>query len=67
MAARSLCRSEDNKIIGGVLGGIGEFFSVDPTILRLIFVLLLILTGIFPFLIIYLIWWLIVPEEPKKA
>lgn len=54
-------------MIGGVIGGLGEYFNVDPTMLRLIFVLFMIITGIFPGLIIYLVWWLVVPEEPTKS
>lgn len=66
MADKKLYRSEDNKMVGGVIGGIGEYTNVDPTVLRLIFILVLIFTGIFPGLIVYLIWWLVVPEEPTK-
>ncbi len=63
MASRKLYRSIDNRMVGGILGGLGEYFDVDPTVLRLIFVLLFIFTGIFPLGIVYLIWWLIVPKE----
>jgi phage shock protein C len=48
--------------IGGVCAGLAEYFSVDPTIVRLIFVLLL-LTGSAGFWI-YVIMWLIVPVKP---
>ncbi|MGQ9473074.1 MAG: PspC domain-containing protein, partial [Candidatus Caldatribacteriaceae bacterium] len=47
-----------------VCGGIAEYFEMDPTIVRLIAVLLLLLAG--SALLVYLIAWLIVPEKPKE-
>ena len=55
--------SNTDKKLGGVLGGIGETFSVDPTLLRLIFVFVSILTGIIPGIVTYFIAWLIIPEK----
>jgi phage shock protein C len=52
-------------MLGGVCGGLGDYFKIDPTIVRLIFVLLLLAGG--PGLIIYLILWVVVPEEPLGA
>jgi phage shock protein C len=56
---KRLFRSKENKVFGGVCGGIAEYFSLDPVIVRLLWVLLIFLagTGIFA----YLIAWLIVP------
>jgi phage shock protein C len=56
-----LYRSETNKKIAGVCGGIGEMMDVDPTIIRLATLILGLATGIFPFVIGYLIAWWIVP------
>jgi phage shock protein PspC (stress-responsive transcriptional regulator) len=63
---KKLYRSRDNKVWKGILGGVGEYTSVDATVLRLLFVLLVIFTGIFPGVIFYLIAILIVPEGPAK-
>jgi phage shock protein C len=62
MTTRKLYRSQTEKIIGGVCGGLAEYFDLDPTLVRLIFVLLLFtpLHG----LLLYLILWLITPVAP---
>jgi phage shock protein C len=58
---KKLFRSQTNKKITGICGGIGEFTDTDPTIIRLVVIVLGIATGFFPFLIGYLIAWWIVP------
>lgn len=58
---KKLYRSKRNKIIAGVCGGIGEYLGVDPTLVRLLWVLLS-LQGIG--IIGYVIAWIIIPEEP---
>ena len=52
-------------MIGGVCGGLGEFFGIDPTWMRLLFVLLTIFGG--SGVLVYLVMLLIVPEEPLDA
>jgi phage shock protein C len=61
---KRLYRSKNNKIIAGVCGGLAEYFSIDPTIMRIIYVLLSIVTGIVPLIIIYLIMWVLIPLQP---
>ena len=57
---KKLYRSNTNKMICGVCGGVGEYFNIDPTIIRLLFVLLgCTTTGI----IVYLVAAIIMPEE----
>lgn len=60
-----LYRSETNRILGGVCGGLGEYFSIDPTIIRIIFVLMAIFGG--SGILIYIILWLVIPSESSKA
>jgi phage shock protein C len=62
---RELHRSVTNRMIAGVCAGIGEYSSIDPTIVRLMAVLLLFLTG-GGMIIAYLIMALIIPEEPAR-
>ncbi|NLG83825.1 MAG: PspC domain-containing protein [Firmicutes bacterium] len=54
-------------MLGGVCAGLGEYFGVDPTLLRLLWVAGFFLTGCFPAFIGYLAAWAIVPEEPWIA
>jgi phage shock protein PspC (stress-responsive transcriptional regulator) len=57
-----LYRSKKNKIIAGVCGGIGEYFNVDPTLIRLLWLFISILGG--SGVLAYIIAWIIIPEEP---
>jgi len=59
---RRLYRSQTDKKVAGVFGGIGEVYSVDPTLLRLIAVFLGVATGLVPFIVTYLIAWIIIPK-----
>lgn len=58
---RTLTKSKSNKMIFGVCGGIGEYFGIDPTLIRLAFVLLAFLNGIG--IVIYIILAVIMPSE----
>jgi phage shock protein C len=62
---KRLYRSDTDKRLGGVCGGVGELLDVDPTIIRLITVVLAIATGFIPFLVGYVIAWIIVPVRPQ--
>lgn len=59
---RRLYRSRRDRMIAGVCGGLADYFNMDPTVMRLIFVLLLLLGG--SAILVYLIMWLVVPLEP---
>ncbi len=59
-------KSEKNKVLAGIFGGIGEYFNVDPVLLRLLGLLLCLVTGIIPFLVVYIIAAMIVPKEEGK-
>jgi phage shock protein C len=61
--SRSLRRSRTNRMIAGVMGGIAEYFGMDPTLVRVIFVVGSVLSAAFPGTIVYLILWLVIPEE----
>lgn len=60
---KRLCKSSTNKMLGGVLGGIGEYFGIDPTLVRIAYVLLSIFSVGFPGLLLYIVMLLIVPKE----
>jgi phage shock protein C len=57
-----LRRSRRNKMIAGVMGGLGEHYEIDPVKLRLAYVLLTLFTA-FAGVIVYLIAWFLIPEE----
>ncbi len=59
---KRLYRSCNNKVISGVCGGIGDYFAVDPVIIRIIFIIAFIIFHIFTFLI-YIVLWIILPCE----
>ena len=59
---RRLMRSTTDRMLGGVCGGFAEYTDTDPTLVRLVFVLLVIFTGFIPGLIAYIVSWAVVPE-----
>jgi phage shock protein PspC (stress-responsive transcriptional regulator) len=63
---RRLYRDPDHRVIGGVCGGLGAYFNMDPVILRIIFVALLFITGGAAFLA-YIILWIAVPKAKNTA
>jgi phage shock protein C len=63
MDTRKLYRSQNDRMIAGVCGGLGKYFHIDATLVRLIFIILLFLGG--HGFLIYLIMWIIVPAEPQ--
>lgn len=60
---KRLYRSKKDRKISGVCGGLGEYFNVDPTIIRIIFVVLALPGGL-PGIIPYVILWVVVPSQP---
>ena len=59
-------RSQTEKMIAGIIGGIAETYSVDPNLLRLLLVFLGVATGIVPFLVTYIFGWIIIPKGPAE-
>lgn len=61
---KKLYRSEHNKVFAGICGGLGEYFDIDPTVLRLIWVLVVIFTGLVPGVLAYIIAYFVV--SPRR-
>ncbi len=61
--SQRLYRSNKERMIGGVCGGIAEYFNVDPTLVRLIYVLASIFSIAFPGVLVYIILWAIIPRS----
>lgn len=64
MEPKRLYRSRTNRMISGVCGGIAEYFGVDPTIIRLIAILLGVMGAVFGGIIAYIICAVVIPESP---
>ncbi len=64
-ATKKLYRSRKDKVIAGICGGLGEYTEIDSTVIRIIWILLILLsfgTG----LLFYLLAWIIIPKEPEN-
>ncbi len=59
-----LYRSGTDKMIAGVCGGLGEYFAIDSTVLRLLCALVIVFTGFFPGGIVYIVAALVMPMSP---
>lgn len=62
-----LQRSRTNRKIAGVCGGIAEWLGWDPTVVRILYVLVSILSAAFPGILVYLVLWLIMPQAPRAG
>jgi phage shock protein C len=60
---RPLMRSRQHVMIAGVCGGLAEWLGWDPTLVRVLYVLLSILSVAFPGALVYVILWLVMPQE----
>jgi phage shock protein C len=58
-----LRRSRSNRMIAGVVGGLSEYFGIDPTLGRVLYVLISVFSAAFPGILVYLLLWIIIPEE----
>ena len=53
----------NKKVIAGVCGGLGEYFNIDPTIVRVLWVLITLFTMLIGGIIAYILCWIIIPEK----
>lgn len=60
---KKLYRSNSNKVFAGILGGLGEYYEIDPVLLRLFAVAIIMMTGFFPGALAYIIAIFIVPQS----
>lgn len=62
----ALLRSRRHRMIAGVCGGMAEWLGWDPTVVRIAYVLVSLLSAAFPGLVTYVILWIIMPENPES-
>ena len=60
---KKLCLSNTNKKIAGVCGGLAEYFEIDATVVRVLWILAFFIYGLGP--LVYLILWLVIPRDDK--
>ena len=60
---KKLVRSMSDRWIAGICGGIGEYFEIDPNVIRVVWVIVTVLTGFVAGIIIYILLWILLPEE----
>jgi phage shock protein C len=60
----ALQRSRKNKMIAGVCGGLAEWIGWDPTVVRVLYVLVSILSVAFPGILVYVVLWAVMPKAP---
>ncbi|HWC05066.1 MAG TPA: PspC domain-containing protein [Methylomirabilota bacterium] len=60
-----LHRSRKHKMIAGVCGGIAEWLGWDPTVVRILYVVVSVLSAAFPGIIVYVVLWILMPKAPE--
>lgn len=63
MEKKKLYRSREDRKLAGVCGGLGEYLDIDSTVIRVLWMLIVLLTGIFPGIIAYIVAIFIIPEK----
>lgn len=61
----ALHRSTRHKVLGGVCGGIAEWLGWDPTLVRVLYVVISILSAAFPGIIVYILLWMLMPTDAE--
>jgi len=62
-ATRTLVRVRQDRVLAGVVGGIAARFGWNATLLRIVYVLFSAISAAFPGILVYIILWLLIPEE----
>ena len=61
--SRKLYRSRNRRMVAGVCGGLADYFDIDPTVIRVVFLILAVFGG--TGLVVYLVMWIVVPDASK--
>jgi phage shock protein C len=63
----ALQRSRRNRMIAGVCGGIAEWLNWDPTIVRVLYVVVSMMSAAFPGVLVYLLLWIVMPKASRET
>jgi phage shock protein C len=63
MPAKKLYRSLTQKMMAGICGGLAEYFDIDVSIIRLIFIAIALASALIPMVIFYIIAWIVIPTQ----
>ncbi|MBN2780602.1 MAG: PspC domain-containing protein [Candidatus Marinimicrobia bacterium] len=63
MTGKKLYRSLDNAMIGGVMAGVANYFNIDVTLVRVLYIFVTIFSAFFPAVLVYLACWAIIPSK----
>ena len=64
---KRLTRDQEKKVVAGVLSGMADYFGQDPLLFRVMAIVFLIVTGLFPGLIFYIAAWVMMPKKIKES
>ena len=64
---KHLYRSGTNRVLAGICGGLGEYWVIDPVVLRLLWIVLTVFTGFVPGIIAYILAIFVIPIRPKGS
>jgi phage shock protein C len=64
---KHLRRSRKERMIAGVCGGLAEYFGMDPTLMRVIFVVVSVLSAAFPGILVYIVCMIAIPEADETV
>ncbi|ODS35837.1 hypothetical protein BEH94_05635 [Candidatus Altiarchaeales archaeon WOR_SM1_SCG] len=63
---KRLYRSKKDRMLGGVCGGMAEYFNTDPVLIRILWVIFSLITAVLTGILAYAICWIIIPENPDQ-
>jgi phage shock protein C len=66
-AKKRLRRDEEQALVAGVLSGLARYFSQDPVLFRIAAITLLVLTGVFPGVLLYILAWVVMPKGKSQT
>jgi len=67
MSPNPLCRSRDERMIAGVCGGFARWLGWNPTLVRVLYVAVSVLSAAFPGILVYILLWILMPVEDPAA